>query len=267
MDLHLAGKTALITGGSAGIGLACARMLVSEGVSVAIASRSAERLSAAETALEAIAQGRGGEAPRIVTIAADLAQLEDVERTAREAVEAFGRLDILINNAGSAMGGPFFKLPDEAFLNAWTLKLLGYIRMCRAVAPAMIARRSGAIINIVGGAARTPLPTFLTGSTGNAAIINFTRGLSKELARHNVRVNAISPGVTATERADRLLENEVSAEKTIDQVRAERDAKMLMGRITHPDEIAAMAALIVSDRVPTMTGGEVVIDGGSQPGV
>jgi 3-oxoacyl-[acyl-carrier protein] reductase/bacilysin biosynthesis oxidoreductase BacG len=139
--------------------------------------------------------------------------------------------------------------------------------MCRAVGPAMVARRDGCIINIVGGAARTPSPGFLSGSTGNAAIINFTRGLSKELAPHNVRINAISPGVTATERADRLLMNETGDGKTLEQRRAERDARIPLNRVTHPDEIAAMAALIASDRVPTMTGSEVVIDGGAQPGI
>jgi 3-oxoacyl-[acyl-carrier protein] reductase/bacilysin biosynthesis oxidoreductase BacG len=267
MDLKLDGKFALISGGSAGIGLACARLFVSEGVSVAIASRSAERLAGARTTLEAIARERAGSTPRIVTIAADLAQAEDVERTAREATAAFGKIDILINNAGSAMGGPFLKLPDAAFLDAWTLKLLGYIRMCRAVLPPMIERRHGAIVNIVGGAARTPTPAFLTGSTGNAAIINFTRGLSKELAPHNVRINAISPGITATERAERLLEQEVTGDKTIEHAREARLQRVPLRRVTHPDEIARMAALIVSDEMPTMTGSEVVIDGGSQPGI
>jgi NAD(P)-dependent dehydrogenase (short-subunit alcohol dehydrogenase family) len=267
MDLKLAGKTALISGGSAGIGLACARLLVSEGVSVAIASRNAERLAEAESVLEAIARGYAGATPRVVTISADLAQGEDVERTARDAATAFGKIDILINNAGSAMGGPFFTLPDSAFLDAWTLKLLGYIRMCRAVAPAMVARRAGAIVNIVGGAARTPAPGFLTGSTANAAIINFTRGFSKELSPHNVRINAISPGITATERAERLLEQEVSASKTIEQAREARLDRVPLHRVTHPDEIARMAALVASDLMPTMTGSEVVIDGGSQPGI
>jgi NAD(P)-dependent dehydrogenase (short-subunit alcohol dehydrogenase family) len=267
MDLHLAGKTALITGGSAGIGLACARMLVSEGVHVAIAARDAARLTAAAGALGALAKAHGGEGPRIVTISADLSVAGDVERTAREAAAALGRIDILINNAGSAMGGPFFELPDSAFLNAWTLKLLGYIRMTRAVAPAMIARRDGRIVNIVGGAARTPLPTFLTGSSGNAALINFTRGLSKELAPHNVRINAISPGTTQTERGDRLLAAEVTPGKTLEQVREERLARTPMHRITQPDEIAAMAALIVSDRMATMTGSEVIVDGGVTPGI
>ncbi len=223
MDLRLAGKSALITGGSAGIGLACAQMLVAEGVHVAhrlaqCRPAGRRRRSARTRPLASAAASRPGSSP----IAADLSKAEDVERTARDAAAAFGQIDILINNAGSAMGGPFLELPDAAFVNAWTLKLLGYIRMTRAIVPAMIARRDGRIVNIVGGAARKPTPAFLTGSTGNAAIINFTRGLSKELAPHNVRINAISPGITQTERGDRLLEAEVTGGKTLEQAREAR---------------------------------------------
>jgi NAD(P)-dependent dehydrogenase (short-subunit alcohol dehydrogenase family) len=265
MDLRLAGKTALITGGSAGIGLACAQMLVSEGVSVVIAARDPDRLAGAAEALKATAQRRGTDVPGVVVIAADLSKAEDVSRTARDAAKAFGKIDILINNAGSAMGGPFLELPDEAFLNAWTLKLLGYIRMTRAIVPAMIERRDGRIVNIVGGAARNPAPAFLTGSTGNAAIINFTRGLSKELAPYNVRINAISPGITQTERGDRLLEAEVTPDKTLEQARAARLNRVPMRVITLPEEIAAMAALIASDLMATMTGAEVIVDGGAMP--
>ena len=267
MDLRLAGKTALISGGSAGIGLACARMLVAEGVHVAIAARDPDRLAAASETLHVTARGRDGDVPRVLAIAADLSLAEDVERAAYQAAEALGRIDILINNAGSAMGGPFLELPDSAFLNAWTLKLLGYIRMTRAIVPAMIARRDGRIVNIVGGAARNPAPGFLTGSTGNAAIINFTRGLSKELAPHNVRINAISPGITQTERGDRLLEAEVKPGTTLEQAREARLKRVPMHAITQPDEIAAMAALIVSDRMATMTGAEVLVDGGAMPAV
>jgi len=265
MDLNLAGKTALVTGGSAGIGLACAQMLVSEGVHVAIAARDPERLAAATEVLRGAAAKRSGEPVRVHTVSADLSQAEDVERTAREVAATFGRIDILINCAGSAMGGPFLELPDSAYLNAWTLKLLGYIRMTRAVAPAMIARRDGRIVNIVGGAGRYPVATFLSGSTGNAAIINFTRGVSKELALHNVRINAISPGTTQTERGDRLLKAEVTAERTLEQARETRLERIPLHRITQPDEIASMAALIVSDRMASMTGAEVLVDGGAMP--
>jgi NAD(P)-dependent dehydrogenase (short-subunit alcohol dehydrogenase family) len=255
MDLGLAGKTALITGGSAGIGLACATMLAAEGVAVAIAGRDPARLAAAAASL------------RAHTVAADLSKAEDVLRTAREAEQALGRIDILINCAGSAMGGDFLDVADQAYLDAWNLKLLGYIRMTRAVVPGMIARRDGRIVNIVGGAGRYPTASFLTGSTSNAALLNFTRGLSKELAQHNVRINAISPGSTETERSERQLKSRVAPGQTLEDAREARLSQIPLKRMTQPEEIASMAALIVSDRVPSMTGGEVLIDGGVMPSV
>jgi len=266
MDLYLEGKTAIITGGSAGIGLACARAFVAEGMEVAIVGRSRERLDAALAELTRT-PGRRGMSPRVVTIAADLARAADVTRAVAEARAALGRIDVLVNNAGAAIRGPFFALDDEAFLDAWTLKLLGYIRMTRAVAPEMIARRDGRIVNIVGGAARTPPPAFLTGSTANAALLNFTRGIAKELAPHNVRVNAISPGSTATERAERLIAADAVGGVTLEAARETRLAHIPLHRLTSPDEIAAMASLLVSDRTASMTGAEVLIDGGATPGV
>ncbi len=255
MDLGLTGKTALITGGSAGIGLACATMLAGEGVAVAIVGRDAARLAAAAPAL------------RAHTVAADLSKAEDVVRTAREAEAALGRIDILINCAGSAMGGDFLDVGDQAYLDAWNLKLLGYIRMTRAVVPGMIARRDGRIVNIVGGAGRYPSASFLTGSTSNAALLNFTRGLSKELAQYNVRINAISPGSTETERSERQLKSRVAPGQTLEEARAARLASIPLKRMTQPDEIASMAVLIVSDRMASMTGSEVLIDGGVMPAV
>lgn len=266
MDLGLAGKTALITGGSAGIGFACAELLVTEGVHVAIAGRDRDRLASASAALHA-AGAKQAQAPRVFAMAADMSRAEDVERTAAGVVEAYGRIDILINCAGSAMGGPFLTVPDQAYLDAWTLKLLGYIRMTRAVVPAMIARRDGRIVNIVGGAGRAPTATFLTGSTANAALLNFTRGLSKELAPHNVRINAISPGSTETERSERQLKASVAPGDDLEKARLARVAGIPMKRLTQPGEIAAMAALIVSDRMASMTGAEVLVDGGAMPAV
>ena len=266
MELYLDGKTALVTGGSAGIGLACARALIDEGVSVAIVGRSPERLAAAKTELAALA-ARRPVPPRIVTTSADLARADDVTRAANEASAALGPVDILVNGAGAAMGGAFLELDDAAFLDAWTLKLLGYIRMVRAIAPAMIARRDGRIVNVVGGAARTPTPGFLPGSTANAALINFTRGIAKELATHNVRINAISPGSTATERADRLIAADATGGVTLAQARESRLTRIPLHRLTEPDEIAAMTLLLVSDRTASMTGGEVLIDGGATPGM
>lgn len=263
MDLGLTGKTALVTGGSAGIGFACAQALVREGVDVAIVSRSQERLAEAKRALET-------ENPRVRvgTVAADLSHGEEVERAADAARAFLGKIDVLVNNAGSARGGRFFELSDDAFLSAWSLKLLGYIRMTRAVAREMVERRDGRIVNIVGGAARMPTAEFLTGSTTNAAVINFTRGVSKELARHNVRIVAISPGRTATERMERMIEDDARLRGiSVDEARAQSGRNIPLGRAVDPSEIGALVALIVSDRMPSMTGCEIQIDGGAMPAV
>ncbi|HEY8744353.1 MAG TPA: SDR family oxidoreductase [Chloroflexota bacterium] len=271
MDLHLAGKTAIVTGGSAGIGAACARALHQEGVRVAIVARNEERLQATAAAIRALPSvgplGEGTDAS-VLPIAADIRLPEAIQRVVATTLREFGHLDILVNNAGAASAGAFLTLPDEAYLDAWTLKVLGYIRLVRAVAPHMIERHDGRIVNIVGGAGRTPSPVFLAGSTANAALLNFTRGIAKELAGHNVRINAISPGSTATERADRLAEERAAATGiTVEEAKAQSASSIPLGHMVDPKEIAAMVLLLVSDRVRSMTGTEVIIDGGATPGV
>jgi 3-oxoacyl-[acyl-carrier protein] reductase/bacilysin biosynthesis oxidoreductase BacG len=266
MELNLAGKVAIVTGGSAGIGLACARALYSEGVSVVIVGRDPARLAGAEASLRDLTPGKGE--PQILALQADTSKAEDTERVVAETLTRFGRVDILVNNAGSAPAGSFLTLPDQAFLDTWNTKLLGYIRFVRAVAPHMIAQKSGAIVNIVGGASRTPSATFLTGSTANAALINFTRGISKELAPHNVRINAISPGSTATERAERLAAQNAQARGiSVVEIKAENARNIPLGHMVDPDEIAAMTLLLVSERSRSITGIEILIDGGAAPSI
>ncbi len=266
MELHLAGKTAIVTGGSAGIGLACAEALFAEGVNVVIAARNEPRLTfAAQQIRQFMPLGAD---PTVMVVAADMNVPEDIARVVETAVGNYGRIDILVNCAGAAVAGPFLDLPDEAFTSAWNLKLLGYIRMVRAVLPQMIAQGDGRIVNIVGGAGRTPSPAFLTGSTANAALLNFTRGVSKELARHGIRINAISPGATATERNEWLAEQNAAARGiSVAEYQAEAVRAIPLGQLVDPAEIAAMTLLLVSDRVRSITGTEVVIDGGQMPGV
>ncbi len=266
MDLGLSGKTAIVTGGSAGIGLACAKALSREGVHTAIAARDQRRLEQAVREIGSVSINPGD--AEVVAISADLTQAEDITKVVQTAYERFGRIDILINNAGSARAGAFSDLEDEAFLDAWSLKLLGYIRMVRAVLPYMSEQKGGRIVNIIGGAARTPSPTFLPGSTANAALLNFTKGISKELIRHNIRINAISPGSTATERAKRL-NKQIAEAKGLGEQEAWRQSigGIPLGRRVEPDEIAAMAVFLVSDRAASIVGAEIIIDGGSTPGV
>lgn len=268
MELGLAGKTAIITGGSAGIGLACAKVFYSEGVSVLIAGRDEGRLAEAEKTIRASLPESENRGAKIIAVQGDMSQAADIERIVNGALEQLGKIDILVNNAGSARAGSFLSLGDEAFLDAWNLKLLGYIRMVRAIAPHMIERKDGRIVNIIGAAGRTPGPAFLAGSTANAALLNFTRGISKELAQHNVRINAISPGTTATARAERLAEQNAAARGiSVEQYKAENAKSIPLGHMVDPDEIAAMTALLVSDRSASITGIEVLIDGGTTPGV
>ncbi|MBR8836385.1 MAG: SDR family oxidoreductase [Stigonema ocellatum SAG 48.90 = DSM 106950] len=264
LDLQLSGKTAIVTGGSAGIGLAIAKALYSEGVNVVIAARNPERL---ENALSAI-QSLPTPGAKVISISADLTQAESVERVVSTTLQQFGQIDILVNNAGSARAGSFLDLSDDVFLDAWNLKLLGYIRLVKAVVPHQRNRRDGRIVNIIGGAGRTPRPSFLPGGTTNAALLNFTRGISKELAEYNIRINAISPGATATPRAERLAEQNAQARGiTVEEAKAQTLQGIPLKRIAQPEEIAALTLFLVSDLAASITGAEILVDGGSTPGV
>lgn len=141
--------------------------------------------------------------------------------------------------------------------------------MVKAVAPHMIKKKAGSIVHIIGNAARTPSAKFfLPGSTTNAALLSFTKGISKELAEHNVRVNAISPGVTATDRANKLADQRALAKGiTVEEENKNVLPSIPMGKLVDPDEIASLALLLVSDLVPSRTGAEMNMDGGTRPGM
>lgn len=264
LDLKLSGKTAIVTGGSAGIGLATAKALYSEGVNVVIAARNPERLDQAVADIQSLPTVGA----KVIAISTDLTQTASIDQIVSTTLAQFGQIDILINNAGSARAGSFLELGDEAFLDAWNLKLLGYIRLVRAVVPHQKNRRDGRIVNIIGGAGRTPRPNFLPGGTTNAALLNFTRGISKELALYNIRINAISPGLTATERAESLAkQNAQSRGVSVEEIKAESLKSIPLGKIVKPEEIASLALFLVSDLASSITGAEILVDGGTTPGV
>ena len=264
MDLNLTGKIAIVTGGSAGIGLACAKILYSEGACIVNAAH--EGVESAAESIRQLADGKRDD--QVVPVQVDLSLADQVDSVVKTAMECFGRVDMLINCAGAARAGAFLELADQDFLDAWTLKLLGYIRMIKAVIPQMTQQKDGRIINVVGAAAKTPSATFLTGSTANAALVNFTRGISKELAPLRIRINAISPAPTETERAKRLAEQTAQAKGvSVEEVMAESTRNIPIGRMIKPDEIAALAAFLVSDLAASITGAEILIDGGLTPGV
>ncbi|HSE92117.1 MAG TPA: SDR family oxidoreductase [Methylomirabilota bacterium] len=262
MDLELKGKTALITGASRGIGRAIALGLAREGARVALCARSAETLA---TSAADIRERLGAD---VVTIVTDLSSPEGVRRAVDGALRGLGSIDVLVNNAGAIRGGDFLKIPDEQWMEDWSLKLLGYVRMCRAVLPLMQAQGGGRICNVVGAAARNPSPGYLVGGAANAALVNFTKGLADLGAKSNILVSAVSPAATRTERWDSLMAERAAASgRTLEQQRAEQEGAYPLGRIATPEDIADLVCFLVSARASFITGICITVDGGSSRGV
>lgn len=264
LDLKLSGRVAIVTGGSAGIGLASAKALFKEGACVVIASN-----DQTENAAEVIRQlSRVDTKNEVLPVDIDLTKEDSAKIVVKTAIDYFGKIDILVNCAGAARAGTFLELTDQMYLDAWSLKLLGYIRMVREVVPHMMQCEDGRIVNIIGSSGRTPPTTYLCGSTANAALINFTRGISKELSKHNIRINGISPGPTETEHFKRFVENTAKARGTsIEKIMAETTSEMPIGRMIKPEEIATLILFLVSDLSAAITGTEILIDGGQTKGI
>jgi 3-oxoacyl-[acyl-carrier protein] reductase len=262
MELGLAGKAVLITGGSKGIGKATAEAMAAEGARVIICSRSQAGLDEAAAAI------RKNTGKQVDTIAADLSTLAGVERAWAEAVRRLGRLDILVNNAGAIKGGDFLSMPDDEWVTGWNLKLLGYIRMARAVFPQMREQGGGRIVNVVGMAARNPAATYMTGGAANAALINFTKALADLGAPSNILVTAVSPGPVKTDRWDSLQRQQAEAAgKDLETYAKEQNRGLPLGRIALPEEVADLVCFLASARASFLTGIAVTVDGGMSRGV
>jgi len=265
MDLGLSGKTAIVTGASRGIGLAIASALHREGVSLVLVARSHEALVRAARALTA---REGSAAPAVHPIVADLGMRAEVERVVAQAIARLGHVDILVNNAAQVHTGGFFEMAEDDWQAVWQVKAFGYVRMVAALARHMQEREQGSIINVIGTAARTPTEDFIVGSMVNAALLNFTRGIARILARKNVRINSISPGWTRTEGQQRHLEMLAAAQgTTVEEVERREARGVPLRRLVTMEEIAEMALLLASDRLPAMTGEDIIIDGGATPSI
>jgi NAD(P)-dependent dehydrogenase (short-subunit alcohol dehydrogenase family) len=262
MDLELRGKVALVTGASRGIGKAVALGMAAEGARVVAVARDKAAID------KVVTESRARSKTDAVGIAADLSQLSEVERVVEEARRACGRIDVLVNNAGAIRGGAFLDIPDGQWLQDWSLKLMGYIRMARAVFPVMKAQGGGRIVNVVGAAARNPTAVYLTGGAANPAHVNFTKGLADLGAESGILVTAVSPAATRTERWDQLMEQQAKAAgKTVDEVRAAAQAPYKLGRIATPEDIADVVCFLSSARASFITGICVTVDGGATRGV
>jgi 3-oxoacyl-[acyl-carrier protein] reductase len=252
LDLKLAGKTALITGGSKGIGRATAEVLAAEGCNVVIVSRSADALAAAKSA---IAQKSN---VRVDTVAADLSDSANVDRLARD----YPDIDILVNNAGAIPGGTLLDVSEATWRKAWDLKVFGYVNMCRAFYALMKARGAGVIINVVGNAADTHDPEYICGVAGNAALTAFSQSLGCVSARDGIRVVALSPGPVETDRIVSLMKKKAKDRTGSEDNWPELRKPLPFGRCATPEEIGAAAAFLASPLSGYTSGSVVTIDAG-----
>ncbi len=252
MDLQLAGKRVLVTGGSKGIGRASAEILADEGCDVVLVARDPATLEEAASAI------RGRRQVSVRVIAADLSSDDAVRRVAAEA----GEIDILVNNAGAIPGGNLVTVDDATWRRAWDLKVFGYISLCRAVYPAMAARRSGVIVNVIGAAGEWFDPNYIAGSAGNAALMGFTRALGRAAPADNLRVVGINPGPVATARLETLNRTRAGQQFGDPERWRELFAGMPFGRAASPAEIGYAVAFLASPLSGYTSGTILTIDGG-----
>lgn len=262
MDIGISGRRALVTGGSLGIGRATAAELAAEGVDVAIVARDRDRLDAAA---QELSSNTGG---RIVAVPGDMGNADDIARVVDEAAAALGGIDILVNNAGSSPAGRIEDLDDATWMAAFELKFMGYMRLSRAVLPAMRAQKWGRIVNIIGGGGHSPRPGYILGGAYNAALINFTRALGKSAAPDGVLVNGINPSSIDTPRWATLMEQRSKFEgRTPAEINAGIEANIPVGRLGTAEDIAGLVAFLCSERAEFLAAININADGGAAAGL
>jgi 3-oxoacyl-[acyl-carrier protein] reductase len=255
VELGLAGRRALVTGGSKGLGLAIAQELVGEGASVAICARNEEEVLAAGEEL------RDGEAV-VHAQRADVTDPEQVRDFVARSVEALGGVDVLVNNAGRAHPGTFETLTDENWQADLDVKLLSLIRCCREVLPHMRAAGGGRIVNIGAVYGRYPDPTFFATSVNRAAGNAFTKTLALEVARDNILVNGVNIGFVVTPQWDNIHRRrapDVSREEFFASLAAQ---EVPLGRFGTPEEVSGLVAFLLSERATYITGASIDVAGG-----
>jgi NAD(P)-dependent dehydrogenase (short-subunit alcohol dehydrogenase family) len=259
MQISLEGRTALVTGGSRGLGLAMARTFAQSGAAVAIVARRPEVLEQAREQIAAAAPGR-----TVVTIAADVSKAAEISRVWEQAHKGLGRVDILVNNAGTSQTGPFESITDDTWQFDLDLKLLAAVRLARLAVPPMKERRWGRILNVLNSGAKAPsaggAPTAVTRAAGMA----LTKVLAGECAPHNVLVNALCTGILVTEQWERRHQTRAK-DQSFEAFVAEQGKQVPLGRMGDPQEFANLACFLASDAASYITGCAINVDGGKSP--
>jgi len=258
MDLGIKGRSAIVTGGSRGIGRETARQFLEEGARVLICGRNAETL---ERTRSELAKATGGD---IHANVADMTRPGDIERLVATAREKFGSVDILVNNAGQMYSGRFDVMTDAGLKEQLETKLFGFLRAIRLVYPLMKAQRWGRIVNLIGGAGKEPDPYMFGSGITNSGLLNITKSLSTEFGEHNVLVNAVCPGWVDTNlwrRNAQGLAAELGAQSE-EEARRQAARKNSLNRFGRPEELANAIVFLCSERASYITGVSLNLDGG-----
>ena len=258
MDLGLKDKVAIVTGGSRGIGKACAKEFIAEGAFVVVVSKNPDINAAAVRDLGEAHTGR------VLGIPSDLADDAAVAAMTAQVIEHYGRIDILVNSAATVIPQDFFKMGDGQLTSLLDQKFNPAARCIRHAVPYMRKRKWGRIINVSGLAGRQPHFTVVPAALNNSAMLNLTKALAAELAKDNILVNAVVPHIIDTERQDETMREWAQMTGQAEaEVRRQRVSRLPVGRMGHPDEVAAVVAFMASERSSYVVGTAWYVDGGA----
>ncbi len=251
MELELAGKKVLITGGSKGIGLACALGFAAQGANLALAARDVAALKVVTKQL------RNDFDVEVTSHSCDLGRPEHQAAL----VDVVDQVDILVNNAGAIPGGSLDQIGDDEWRAAWDLKVFGYISLTRLMYPKMKHAGAGVIVNVIGSAADRPNPEYVAGAAGNSALVGFTRALGAKSLSDGIRVVGVNPGLTLTDRLETLLRQQAS-DRFDNQDRWE-ELIPNNPEPADPDQIADVVVFLASERAGHISGTTITVDGGA----
>jgi 3-oxoacyl-[acyl-carrier protein] reductase len=262
MDLGLKNKVALVAAASQGLGKASAMGLAREGARLVICSRNEESIN--RTAAEITSQTGAV----VIPVAADVSKVPDISQFVQTAVQEFGKIDILINNAGGPPTGHILKLPDEEWSRGVQLTLMSVVRMVREVIPHMQQQKWGRIISIVSIAAKQPINELLISSTLRPGILGLTKVLSNQYAADNITVNTVCPGLILTKRQEELSVSRAADRNLSLEQYLEESAKAIpAGRLGRPEEIGDVVTFLASEQASYINGVNLLADGGSARGI
>ncbi len=267
MDLGLQGSVVIVAASSKGLGKACAVQFAREGARVVMCSRDAGRIAAAaeDAQQAAITYENGGEA---TGLQADVTRKEDIQQVVDYTLEKYGRIDVLVNNAGGPPAGNFETLSDEDFLDAINLNLMSTLRFSQAVVPTMKGQGGGSIVNVTSIAVKQPIDGLILSNTARSGVTGLAKSMANELGQYNIRVNNVGPGPTRTDRILDLSRQRAESEGvSLDAAIASDAAAIPMGRLGEPDEFANVVVFLASPAASYVSGITLQVDGGLYRGI